>query len=54
LEHFDDQESKGKRNVEQKGKLKKKNRRRKKGTRKGNKGKINDKSNMDLVQLCLI
>ena len=45
LEHFDDQERKGKRNVEQKGKLK--NRRRKEGTRKGNKGRRNDKSNME-------
>jgi len=44
LEHFDDQERKGKRNVEQKEQLKK---RRKEGTRKGNKGRRNDKSNME-------
>ena len=48
MEHFDDQESKGKRNVEQEGQLRKQ-----KGTkegRKGNKGRRNDKSSMKLME----
>ena len=46
MEHFDDQESKGKRNVEQKGQLKKQKEKRKEGTRKGNEGRRTDKSDM--------
>ena len=46
LEHLEDQESKGKRNVEQKGQLEKTKGKRQEETRKGNEGRINDKSNM--------
>ena len=55
MNHFDDQESKGKRNVSNKkdnwkNKGKRQEGKRQEGTRKGTEGRINDKSNMKKME----